>query len=79
MTKEGCFEKAAHAQVADLPISTTDLKIALSPGGLSYSPFGIILPQYHLPGDCAEVMPTHAPGIRPANPSPVWMLKGHVF
>ena len=38
MTKEGCFEKAAHAQVADLPIPTTDLKIALSPGGLSYSP-----------------------------------------
>lgn len=46
MTREGCFEKADHAQVAELPSPTTDLKIALSPGDSATALLGIILPQY---------------------------------
>ena len=38
--------------------------------GLSYSPAWHHPATVHLPRDCTEVIPTHAPGIWPANPSP---------
>ena len=85
VTQEGCFEKAAHAQVADLPIPTTDLKIALSPGGLSYSweTGGLA---WHHPATIPSakgLCRSHAypcpryPASQPQ--SWLWTLKGHVF